>query len=135
MSSGVHPDTRGSTGRWKLGGVLVGRNAPSPDPKLYGLFSDPPSVGQRRRYPAAVVGAQTRIKRSLVNSHKRWSRRTGREPVQVALAVTSLYPKIEVVPAVDQTFPLERAAEAMRRLAAGQFRGKLVITAGGKSRP
>lgn len=34
----------------------------------------------------------------------------------------------DISPAVDQTYPLDQAPEGMRRLAAGQVRGKLAIT-------
>ncbi|MDQ1702702.1 MAG: hypothetical protein QOF57_1954, partial [Frankiaceae bacterium] len=33
-----------------------------------------------------------------------------------------------VVPAIERTFPLDQAPDAMRHLAAGHVRGKLVIT-------
>jgi NADPH:quinone reductase-like Zn-dependent oxidoreductase len=34
----------------------------------------------------------------------------------------------ELTPAVDRTYPLEQAPDAMRQLEAGQVRGKLAIT-------
>ncbi len=36
-----------------------------------------------------------------------------------------------IVPAIDPSFPLERAAEAMRYLGTGHARGKVVVTVGG----
>lgn len=41
----------------------------------------------------------------------------------------------QVLPAVDQTYPLEQAAEAMKRLGNGQARGKLAITVREERRP
>jgi NADPH:quinone reductase-like Zn-dependent oxidoreductase len=42
--------------------------------------------------------------------------------------LTALIEDGALVPSIDSTFPLERAAEAMRRLAAGDVRGKVAIT-------
>jgi NADPH:quinone reductase-like Zn-dependent oxidoreductase len=42
--------------------------------------------------------------------------------------LTELLERGRLIPSIDTTFPLERAAEAMRRLEAGQVRGKLAIT-------
>jgi NADPH:quinone reductase-like Zn-dependent oxidoreductase len=42
--------------------------------------------------------------------------------------LTDLIESGAVTPSVDRTYPLERAREAMRRLAAGDARGKVVIT-------
>jgi NADPH:quinone reductase-like Zn-dependent oxidoreductase len=42
--------------------------------------------------------------------------------------LTALIEAGEVTPSVERTYPLERAAEAMHRLEAGQVRGKVAIT-------
>jgi NADPH:quinone reductase-like Zn-dependent oxidoreductase len=36
----------------------------------------------------------------------------------------------KVTPVIDKTYPLEEAADAMRYLEAGHFRGKVVISLG-----
>jgi NADPH:quinone reductase-like Zn-dependent oxidoreductase len=46
------------------------------------------------------------------------------EPLQVLADILG-HPG--VTPAVDRTFPLEQAADAMRMLVSGQVRGKLVL--------
>lgn len=47
--------------------------------------------------------------------------------------VTALIEADQVTPAVDRTYPLDRAHAAMRRLEAGQAQGKLVITIEGSA--
>jgi NADPH:quinone reductase-like Zn-dependent oxidoreductase len=53
---------------------------------------------------------------------------TSREDGRVLERLTPSLESGEVVPAVDATYPLEEAATAMRRLAAGEVRGKVAIT-------
>ena len=50
------------------------------------------------------------------------------EPLQ---ALAEILRQPGVTPAVDRTFPLEQAAEAMRTLVSGQVRGKLVVRGAG----
>jgi NADPH:quinone reductase-like Zn-dependent oxidoreductase len=40
-----------------------------------------------------------------------------------------------VTPAIDRTFPLEQAADAMRTLESGQVRGKLVLRVAASGQP
>jgi NADPH:quinone reductase-like Zn-dependent oxidoreductase len=42
--------------------------------------------------------------------------------------LTALIDAGQVTPSIDRTYPLEQVSEAMRRLAAGQVRGKVAIT-------
>ena len=42
--------------------------------------------------------------------------------------VTELIEEGKVTPAIDRSFPLDRASAAMRHLEAGHIRGKIVIT-------
>ena len=48
--------------------------------------------------------------------------------------LTELIDAGRLAPSIDTTFPLERAPEAMRRLDAGQVRGKVAISVAGASR-
>jgi NADPH:quinone reductase-like Zn-dependent oxidoreductase len=46
--------------------------------------------------------------------------------------LTELIDDGKLLPSIDETFPLDRAAEAMRRLEAGRVKGKLAITITGR---
>src|SRR5258705_9574746 len=62
-----------------------------------------------------------------------WGDFTRREPRQFAESVRQLgewYRQGKVRPHVSQTFPLEKAAEALKLMAARQVKGKVVLTVG-----
>ena len=62
-----------------------------------------------------------------------WGDFTRREPKQFAESVRQLgewYRQGKVRPHVSQTFPLEKAAEALKLMAARQVKGKVVLTVG-----
>jgi NADPH2:quinone reductase len=62
-----------------------------------------------------------------------WGDFTRREPAQFAQSVRQLgewYAQGKLRPHVSQTFPLEKAAEALKLMAARQVKGKVVLTVG-----
>jgi NADPH2:quinone reductase len=62
-----------------------------------------------------------------------WGDFTRREPRQFAESIVQLgrwYREGKLKPHVSQTFPLEKAAEALQLMAARQVKGKVVLTIG-----
>lgn len=50
------------------------------------------------------------------------------EKRQDLLAMADLLATGQVTPAIDRTYPLDEAADALRHVAAGHTRGKVVVT-------
>jgi NADPH2:quinone reductase len=62
-----------------------------------------------------------------------WGDFARREPARFAASVAQLskwYGEGRLKPHVSQTFPLEKAAEALKLMAARQVKGKVVLTVG-----
>jgi NADPH:quinone reductase-like Zn-dependent oxidoreductase len=76
-------------------------------------------LGMSRQLRALVVSLFTRQRLTL---------RAPKESASDLERLTALIDAGQVTPAVEATYPLEQAAEAMRHLVAGQVRGKVAIT-------
>jgi NADPH:quinone reductase-like Zn-dependent oxidoreductase len=79
----------------------------------------------------SLTGGMDRQLRGLVLSRFIGQRLTGFMPKERGSDLARVAGLIEtgaVVPALDRTYPLARAAEAMRQLEAGEVRGKVAIT-------
>ena len=78
-----------------------------------------------------LTGGMSRNLRALALSPFVSQRLTGlvsKERASDLDRLTGLIDAGQVTPRIDRTYPLDEAAEAMRRLAAGQVRGKVAIT-------
>ncbi len=78
-----------------------------------------------------LTGGMDRQLRGLVLSWFVGQRLTGFVPKERGTDLAEVAQLIEagqVVPALDRTYPLDQATEAMRRLEAGEVRGKVAIT-------
>jgi NADPH:quinone reductase-like Zn-dependent oxidoreductase len=110
---------------FEIGGKLTWRNtrkAVSPGGKLVmvgagsrGFMGGP--IGR-----AVVTGLREKVLRQAVTFY------VSKESAEDLVALSGLIEEGKVRPVIDSTYPLERAAEAMRRLESGRTAGKVVIT-------